>query len=308
MKIKSDDPQEVFCYHPSKCPLQGTEAKRIFRDLAICALETEKELLSDAEKPWAVGQDWGISEYPLGHFNDKEQLLLCTVAQLALLRKGFKTEIPVLEQLVFTTLECSFEAVSESDSNCECLHVKKWARLLSILLGVEAKFPLDAREFWDAIERDLFWDFDWGLDFDSGAILEIKEELPAFADQAYRPPKEYLCQNCSKPFKISDNRNQIFDMPPASGGFVYCVAERGGHFKVGRTRRAPSQRLRALQTANPKVLEICFAIRHDQPAIAERKIHRALQRFSASGEWFACSLSDARVAFESIKNADWLEC
>jgi hypothetical protein len=70
---------------------------------------------------------------------------------------------------------------------------------------------------------------------------------------------------------------------------VYFIRETGddGHIKIGTTAGSPHVRLRALQTANPRPLELLGAIPGD--ASVERKLHERFSHLRLAGEWFRSS-------------------
>lgn len=73
------------------------------------------------------------------------------------------------------------------------------------------------------------------------------------------------------------------------GPWVYFIRETGddGHIKIGTTTASPHVRLRALQTANPRPLELIGAIPGD--ATVERSLHERFAHLRLTGEWFKSS-------------------
>ena len=78
-------------------------------------------------------------------------------------------------------------------------------------------------------------------------------------------------------------------MKEYAGPWVYFIRETGedGHIKIGTTSSSPHVRLRALQTANPRTLELLGAIPGD--ASAERSLHERFANLRLVGEWFKSS-------------------
>ncbi len=93
--------------------------------------------------------------------------------------------------------------------------------------------------------------------------------------------------------------------PKLSARYVYVIARtdrRGrpvGPTKIGITKD-PRQRLRTLQTANPRPLVLCKTFRVLRAAELEREVHRRLSRFRMKGEWFALSPEQAVTAIHRV--------
>ena len=64
---------------------------------------------------------------------------------------------------------------------------------------------------------------------------------------------------------------------------IYCISDNEGYCKIGYSEY-PFERLRQLQTGNPKQLKM-FAICSGDLQL-ETKFHLELQAFSTNGEWF----------------------
>ena len=71
-------------------------------------------------------------------------------------------------------------------------------------------------------------------------------------------------------------------------GYIYIIQEVGTHyFKVGHSIN-PAERLRALQTANPRELRLVHMSWCENAGKEEKSIHRALRKRGCwrRGEWF----------------------
>jgi len=77
--------------------------------------------------------------------------------------------------------------------------------------------------------------------------------------------------------------------------FVYCIGSQDGPVKVGITQNLHS-RLRVLQNASPKRLEIVWVFTADTKACAheaEQWLHWRWAKRRLSGEWFDICAEDA---------------
>lgn len=82
------------------------------------------------------------------------------------------------------------------------------------------------------------------------------------------------------------------------GVFVYIICSPDGHVKVG-TAKNVEKRLRGLQVANPQVLTVAHVSGGMLRIIAEQvefEAHHRLHQFHVHGEWFFCSVDDAKTA------------
>jgi hypothetical protein len=201
-----------------------------------------------------------------------------------------------------------------------------WARVFAILEEEDGlKIPTHEDIDW-LIER-MTWDDDFALfQLTPESIYETRQELKIYRD--------YPVSECIPKYNSSLIANYKWDKlqldkfnghkvtPAVVGekhklkgpikekpgeGFVYCIRERGGHLKVGKTTKTPEKRLRALQTSNPKILELCFAIRHKQYSSIETQIHEALKKYRVAGEWFNCEIEKVCQHFKNISDAEWIE-
>jgi hypothetical protein len=80
---------------------------------------------------------------------------------------------------------------------------------------------------------------------------------------------------------------------------VYVIGSPGGPYKVGHARN-PLSRLKALQTANDRPLNLYHAAQTPDAPAKERLVHAILREHGAMGEWFQCSLDEVYDAFRSI--------
>lgn len=81
----------------------------------------------------------------------------------------------------------------------------------------------------------------------------------------------------------------------AERGHVYIIAEKDGrnkytgYYKIGKTKQDPSERLRELQTGNPRKLEYFRHVEVSDIDAAERAAHTAVtrKRYEGGGtEWY----------------------
>lgn len=82
------------------------------------------------------------------------------------------------------------------------------------------------------------------------------------------------------------------------GVFVYVIRSASGHLKVG-TAKNVSKRLRALQGANSQILTLEHVSGGMLRVIAEQvefEAHHRLHQFHVHGEWFSCTVEEARQA------------
>ena len=96
---------------------------------------------------------------------------------------------------------------------------------------------------------------------------------------------------------------------PEKRHFVYLVADRGGHVKIGYSTAPRKHRLKQIQTGNPRRCEL---LRVDEfPTEPEaRRVEKAAQsrvaRFATDGgtEWYACPSSTADKAITDAAEAE----
>lgn len=284
-----------------------------------------------------------ISAHPLGHLNLCEQLTACTAAMIALFHGGFQPENLVLEHLIQETMfqMYSFHCAGETPDNRS---LRSWGRLVSIILddGTKLTYPgHEAETLWKAeIAEALFWDEDWQIfALSPRSIVEFRNDLKGFEgfeakslipenrwNAAWSGGDDYCSWlKINWPIEIaarispsrfglglgpSKVRRQGQKVGPGrqvgKAGFVYCISEQGGKKKIGKTSLSPESRLKALQTANPNPLRLCFAIQHENPDQVEREIHGDLKKFRSSGEWFDCEEAIVESAFRSVRHAKWV--
>lgn len=82
------------------------------------------------------------------------------------------------------------------------------------------------------------------------------------------------------------------------GVFVYVIQSADGHVKVG-TAKNIAKRLRQLQGANPHILTTAYCSAGMLRIIAEQvefEAHHRLHQHHVTGEWFLCTVEDARSA------------
>jgi len=79
-----------------------------------------------------------------------------------------------------------------------------------------------------------------------------------------------------------------------NSSYIYVIGDTTSPYKIGFTKD-PDNRLRTLQTGNPKKLQIHYKemIGENEVKYIEKQIHKELKRKQVSGEWFNVSLDDA---------------
>lgn len=330
MRIKSKNPKSTFCYHISRAPVRdmagGEEAVAIFSQIAIGALSFWKESLEETG-------DWPLcEELPLGHLNAQQQCTACTALLLAMHQPGFEAENWILEQLLHEALRIDFELACDAE-HADDWRLKSWGRLAAIWF--EKTALIHPKEVgWGELSQSLFWDDDWTLFLlTPESIAQTKEDLRVYegfcTDGAYPKESDKLWRDYkwtnTQIRNIDERARQLWpnsarqsvdgtiDAKPQpsptkpDSGCVYCIREKDGHLKVGKTTGSPVGRLKSLQTANPKILEVCFAIKHQDHSRIERQIHGALDRYRVAGEWFNCPVEEVRRIFQDIEDAEWIE-
>lgn len=344
MKLCSEDPGDTFCYHLDNAPIGecGDEASRIFGFLALNSLVSWEELTRGCFSPRIAEEEYRILENPLGRLSLEEQLLVCKAAQIAIFNGGFHAENMLMEQILHEAMFQNYCAATD-EGGLECASLKSWGRLRAILCEKKGLIYPDGSEDWAFLFADsLFWDTDWEFIgncstlFSWPDIIDVRNDLKAFSgfDAKNMIPADMLdavwheeyvgCpwlkmrwpisqavkispsqfglapkKHAKKPQKVGPGR-QV-----GKAGFVYCISEQGGKKKIGKTSLSPESRLKALQTANPSSLRLCFAIQHENPDQVEKQIHGDLRQFRCSGEWFDCEEAVVESAFRSVSGAKW---
>lgn len=88
--------------------------------------------------------------------------------------------------------------------------------------------------------------------------------------------------------------------------FLYLIADPGGAVKVGIAECA-EQRLRDLQTGNPRKLRLIQAWAHDDARRIEARVHATLRRFRTYGEWFALAAEKVIPIAEASLRGEMVE-
>lgn len=345
MRIRSENAEDTFCYHLDNAPIRdcGDEALRIFGYLALSSLRQWQDHVNTAlEIDECFAEEIRITQYPLGHLTIREQSMACTAAQIAIFNGGYQVENMILEQLIQETMYQNY-TVACDERRRDDPDLKSWARLRAIFDGRKKLSYLEGGdEEWGFCFSDwpLFWDEDWEIfPLDPEHIAEARNDLKyyeGFKAESLIPKNVWraVCAGCSlrdedyswlkmgwsvaqavkmehpevewkratKSIANTGRTGRSINKP----GFVYCISEQGGKFKIGKTALSPESRLKALQTANPSALKLCFAIKHEQPDRIERRIHGELKQFRVSGEWFNCGEEAVQAAFRSVEDAEWV--
>lgn len=342
MKIRSENTGDTFCYHLDNAPIRdcGDEALRIFGYLALSSLRQWQDHVNTAFeiKDESLAEEFRITQYPLGHLTIKEQSMACTAAQIAIFNGGYQGENMILEQLIYETMYTNY-TVACDERHKDDPDLKSWARLRAIYDGRKKLSYLEGGdEEWGFCFSDwpLFWDVDWEIfSLNPEDIAEARNDLKYY--EGFEA-KSLIPQNVWRAVADGSSRDEDYSWlkmrwsaaqaakmeHPEVGweraaksivntgrslnkpGFVYCISEQGGKFKIGKTALSPESRLKALQTANPSALKLCFAIKHEQPDRIERRIHGELKQFRVSGEWFNCGEEAVQAAFRSVEDAEWV--
>lgn len=84
-------------------------------------------------------------------------------------------------------------------------------------------------------------------------------------------------------------------------GYVYFICEGASHklFKIGRTVKHPSGRLRELQTGNPRKLHVYGWIFTQDHVELELWFHRHFAARRCAGEWFKVTPRQLRTAINA---------
>lgn len=88
------------------------------------------------------------------------------------------------------------------------------------------------------------------------------------------------------------------DIP--SAGYIYCLSDQQGHYKIGRTRQL-QQRIKNLGTQPPFKIQLLFTHYVFNAALYERHLHQMFAKKRMNGEWFALDEKDLEV----VKKGDW---
>ncbi len=98
-------------------------------------------------------------------------------------------------------------------------------------------------------------------------------------------------------------RTDMLDYLPehleACSEFVYAIWD-GSAIKIGRSAGHPKLRLDALQTGNPRNLQLLAYT----AAVTERRVHQILSRHRLRGEWF----SPSKIVLGFISTWCWVNC
>jgi hypothetical protein len=325
MKIKGEK-NDLFCYHFSRAPFcrAGDEALNIYCQIVIRALSYEKDNLIYANASTLDEEIKMTEESPLGILTWQEQVAAINACLLAIFHPGYNAENFILEQ-VFTTaiqndIENALEFMEQDDDR-----LISWSRVFAMLEEKEG-LEIPSRDDIGWLIECMTWDDDFALfQLTPESIYEVRQELKIYNDYPALeciPEYEDNFWNCyqwdklqlkqlgeqnAMPLVLEENRPRGPIKEKPGEGFVYCIKECGGHLKVGKTTKTPNKRLKALQTSNPKILELCFAIRHKEYNSIEKQIHEALKKYRVAGEWFNCGIEKVWQHFKNISDAEWIE-
>lgn len=87
-------------------------------------------------------------------------------------------------------------------------------------------------------------------------------------------------------------------------GFVYFLLQENlARVKIGFTSKAPTERIKQLQTANPDKLIPIFVIENKSPW-TEWELHERFNEYRVSGEWFEVKGKLRRFLFHCLKRHD----
>ena len=331
-RIRSNKKGSLFCYHLTRSPANNwgkdsAVAAHLFNQIAIEAIVCFRDYLRD------VGDDMRITEPPCSHLTTKQQEAACTALLLAMHQPGYEAENFILEQVlnhaVFTDFEVSCDTPGTTVAHEP---YRSWSRLNAIWHESDLELVPVNHEDWPHLEDSLFWDEDWQLfPLRPEAICETKKDLEAYFEFSERGLIAPQNTDLWAPYSFTDEQldeigltqerhstavslgvlkkdSKIYTVHSQNrGGCIYCIREKDGHIKIGKTTGSPVSRLKSLQTANPKILEVCFAIKHPDHSRIEREIHQALGQYRVAGEWFDCGITEARRAFEMVTDAEWID-
>lgn len=326
MKIKGEK-DDFFCYHISRAPFcQGSnERLNIYCQIVIRALNCEKYHLIEMNSS-GLNDEIKTEESPLGALNWQEQVAAINACLFAIFQPGHKAENFILEQALQVALENDIiNALEFMDQDSESLI--SWSRVFAIIQEKDG-LEIPTHEDIGFLIECMTWDDDFRLfALTPESIYETRQELKKFIDYPVEEciPQydsifwdqyewdesqlQHLSEQLNYPTTFERKKdNPIKQIKEKPGeGFVYCIRECGGHLKIGKTTKTPQKRLKALQTSNPKILELCFAIRHKQYGSIETQIHEALRKYRVAGEWFNCEVEKVCQHFKNISDAEWIE-
>lgn len=118
-----------------------------------------------------------------------------------------------------------------------------------------------------------------------------------FARKGYLSEKQWYW--ASELLKRNRRNKKLVDRKRDKDGiYVYCIANEFG-FKVG-VAVEPEKRLKDLQTANPRPLDLLGTIKcrtRQQAMMIENHIHERLKAHNMQGEWFDVSCLDRAQKF-----------
>lgn len=84
-------------------------------------------------------------------------------------------------------------------------------------------------------------------------------------------------------------------------GIVYFIKEENGYIKIGHTNGDVYNRLKQLQTANPRKLSVVRILEIENSQALERSFHEIFKDERICGEWFDISESDVDECFSILK-------
>jgi len=245
----------------------------------------------------------------LGNFltclNFEEQLCLIKCAIIALHQKGFARENLYLEEVLFLSMQCNLECLI--DINEDSYDALLWKKTLNAETLNECLENID----------EIFCDLDFELFMPTiDSIFNAKIELKAYTDIdpiSYISDYRRYVDNQERGFiEAKEFNKKIIESNSTNtnkkeNGYVYCIGESNGHYKIGLTKSSPIKRLKELQTSNPKILGLMFSIQHESYRLIEQKIHNKLKKYRVSGEWFDCCIDVIRNEFLDIQGALFID-
>ena len=245
----------------------------------------------------------------LGNFltplNFEEQLGLIKCATIALHQKGFARENLYLEEILFLSMQCNLECLI--DINEDSYDALLWKKTLNAGTLKECLENID----------EIFCDLDFELFIPTvDSIFNAKIELKAYADidpMSYISDYgRYVDHQASKFIEVKEFNKKIIESNSINkykkeNGYVYCIGESNGHYKIGLTKSSPIKRLKELQTSNPKILGLMFSIQHESYKLIEQQIHNKLKQYRVCGEWFDCCIDIIRNEFLNIQGALFID-
>lgn len=85
-------------------------------------------------------------------------------------------------------------------------------------------------------------------------------------------------------------------------GYVYCLSDQLGHYKLGRTKQLQS-RIKKLGTQPPFKIQLLFTQYVYNARLYEKLLHRTFAKKRLNGEWFALDNEN----LESIRTGMWAD-